>query len=166
MEHIKCEELEEEISVKDREEVSVEDREEVSIIIEEVPIIIEEVPVDVIASVDELASVEEHIVVEEPVSIEDPREDQNMTTKEVYAPPTFIDDASTYPEYKRRLERWSRITKVDKKLQAEVVVYHLENHPSGIQEKIDTALGDAIIDKDDGLKKLIEYLAECHKTYA
>ena len=62
-----------------------------------------------------------------------------------------MESASGYAEYKRKLERWSRITSVEKKKQAEVVLYHLENHPSGIQEKIDTALGDKLIDKDDGL---------------
>ena len=75
-----------------------------------------------------------------------------------FEPPKFIDDASGYPEYKKKLQRWSRITKVDPKQQAEVVLYHLEGHPSGIQEKIDTALGSAVEDKEDGLTKLIEFL--------
>ena len=79
-------------------------------------------------------------------------------SKQSYNPPEFINDASEYPEYKRRLKRWSRITKVVKAQQAEVVVYHLEKHPSGIQDKIDTALGDKIIDKEDGLDKLLTYL--------
>ena len=73
-----------------------------------------------------------------------------------YSPPTFIDSAAGYPEYKRKLERCARITKIDKKQQAEVVLYYLEGHPSGIQEKIDTTLGDKII--DDGLQKIITYL--------
>ena len=75
-----------------------------------------------------------------------------------YDPPEFFSDPSGYAEYKKRLQRWARITKVEKKQQAEVVVYHLEGHSSGIQEKIDTALGDDIQDKEDGLAKLIEYL--------
>ena len=77
-----------------------------------------------------------------------------------FVPPKFIDDSSQYAEYKRRLERWSRLTKTDPKQQAEVVLYHLEleNHPSGIHEKIDTAIGDEIIEKEDGMKKLIDYL--------
>ena len=66
-------------------------------------------------------------------------------SKQAYNPPEFINDASEYPEYKRRLKRWSRITKVDKSQQAEVVVYLLEKHPSGIQDKINTALGDKIV---------------------
>ena len=76
----------------------------------------------------------------------------------VYDPPKFIEDASGYSEYRRKLERWARITKVEKKQQAEVVLYHLEGHPSQIQEKIDTALGDKIVDKEDGLQQLITYL--------
>ena len=82
---------------------------------------------------------------------------QEMSNKQAYAPPEFIVGASAYTEYKKRLRRWSRITKVDKKQQAVVVMYHLEKHPSGIQEKIDTAIGDQIIDKD-GLDQLIAYL--------
>ena len=74
------------------------------------------------------------------------------------APPEFIDYPSEYAEYKRKLQRWSRLTKTDKKQQAELVVYHLEGHPSGIQSKIDTALGDQIVEADDGLDKLIKYL--------
>ena len=50
---------------------------------------------------------------------------------------------------KKKLLRWSRITKHDPKQQAEVVLYYLEGHPSGIQEKIDTALGQSIIDATD-----------------
>ena len=58
-----------------------------------------------------------------------------------YDPPEFFSDPSGYAEYKKRLKRWARITNVAKKKQAEVVVYHLEGHPSGIQEKIDTRGG-------------------------
>ena len=38
-------------------------------------------------------------------------------------PPEFCTDASGYAEYKKRLLRWSRITSVNKKQQAEVVKY-------------------------------------------
>ena len=80
-----------------------------------------------------------------------------------YEPPKFIDHASGYAEYKKKLERWSRITKVGKKQQAEVVFYHLQGHPSCIQKKIDTALGDQVIDKQDGWQKLIVYLDSIYK---
>lgn len=75
-----------------------------------------------------------------------------------YDPPQFITDASGYADYKRKLERWSRITKVEKAKQAEVVLYHLEGHPSGIQEKIDASIGDELVDNDDGLALLIAFL--------
>ena len=75
-----------------------------------------------------------------------------------YDPPQFITDASGYADYKRKLERWSRITKVEKAKAAEVVLYHLEGHPSGIQEKIDASIGDELVDNDDGLALLIAFL--------
>ena len=74
-----------------------------------------------------------------------------------YEPPAFMEDTAGYSEYKRNLQRWSRITKVPAAHQAEVVLYHLQGHSSGIQEKADTALGDAVENKEDGLTKLIEF---------
>ena len=55
-------------------------------------------------------------------------------------------------------QQMRRRIKVEKKQQAEVVLYHLEKHPSRIQEKIDIAIGDEIIENEVGLDKLIEYL--------
>ena len=68
-------------------------------------------------------------------------------------PPKFFDEPSEYPEYKKQLLRWSRITKVPKNQQAETVLYQLAGHQ--IQEKIDTALGNAV-ENDDGLTKLVD----------
>ena len=79
------------------------------------------------------------------------------------APPAFIDERSQYAEYRHKLLRWARITKVVKKHQAEVVVYNLEGHPSGIQQMIDTALGEEIEENDDGMTKLIAYLDGIYK---
>ena len=73
-------------------------------------------------------------------------------------PPKFIDDASGYPEYKKKLLRWTRITKIEPQKQAETVLHYLEGHSSGIQEKIDTALGDEVEDKPDGMTKMIAYM--------
>ena len=73
-------------------------------------------------------------------------------------PPRFMEDASGYPAYKRKLGQWSRVTKVAKAKQAEYIVYHLEDHPSGIQEKVDAAIGPEIIDQEDGMTKLIAFL--------
>ena len=78
-------------------------------------------------------------------------------------PPSFIDDASEYNEYKKGLLQWSRITKVEKKNQAEFVVYHLRDHPSGIHKKIDTVLRGEIVEKDDGLTKLVASLDTIYK---
>ena len=75
-----------------------------------------------------------------------------------YTPPEFFEEHHQYAEYKKKLKRWSHITKVDKKHQAEGVLYNLEGHPSGIQEQIDIALGEEIVDKNDGLDKLIAHL--------
>ena len=79
-----------------------------------------------------------------------------------YVPPKFMDDSSQYAEYKKKLQRWARLTKtkIDPKQQAEVVLYHLEleDHPSGIHEKIDTAIGADIVENEEGMTKLIEYL--------
>ena len=74
------------------------------------------------------------------------------------APPKFIDDPAEYASYKRKLQRWTRVTKDEKEKQAEVVLHYMENHPSGIEEKIETALGDEIVNKIDGMDKLIAYL--------
>ncbi len=73
-------------------------------------------------------------------------------------PPKFIDDVSGYPEYRKKLLRWTRITKVEPNKQAEFVLHYLEGHSSGIQEKIDTALGDQVEDKADGMQKMIDFM--------
>ena len=75
-----------------------------------------------------------------------------------FEPPAFISDTKTYADYKKDLYMWSRITGVAKKIQAEVVVYNLEGHPSGIKEKIIVNIGDKIQDKEDGIETLIKFL--------
>ena len=62
--------------------------------------------------------------------------DSKVAVMNVLEPPTFISDDKTYDVYKKDLERWARLTSLDKKLHAEMVVYKLGNHPSWIQEKI------------------------------
>ena len=73
-------------------------------------------------------------------------------------PPTFISDNKSYAEYKSDLRMWSRITSLDKKIQAETVVYRLEGHPSRIKEKILTQLGTALQDNDNGIEELIAFM--------
>ena len=77
---------------------------------------------------------------------------------EKFKPPEFIDSPSEYPEYRKKLLRWTRITSEKKPQQAEVVLYHMEDHASGMQSKIDTALGEEVVNKEDGMDKLIKYL--------
>jgi hypothetical protein len=43
-------------------------------------------------------------------------------------------------------------------------LYHLQDHPSGIHQKIDTALGDEIVEQDDGLTKVIAFLDTIYKA--
>ena len=73
-------------------------------------------------------------------------------------PPSFISETKTYAEYKQDLKRWSRISTLDKKLQAEIVIYYLDGHPSRIKEKIVTKIGDDLIGKEDGIDLLLKFL--------
>ena len=61
-----------------------------------------------------------------------------------FEPPAFVSKTKSYSAYKADLKRWSRITSVEKKLQAEVVVYSLEGHPSRIKDKIEVKIGDKL----------------------
>ena len=73
-------------------------------------------------------------------------------------PPEFISENKSYSEYKYDLQAWSRITALDKKVQAETVVYRLEGHPSRIKEKIITQIGEKLQDNADGIKELLAFL--------
>ena len=77
-------------------------------------------------------------------------------------PPAFISSTKSYGQYKKDLQMWSRITQVDKKLQAELVVYKLEGHPSGIKEKILTALDGKLAENEKGIDELIKFLDEIY----
>ena len=50
-------------------------------------------------------------------------------------PPSFVSNTKTYAEYKEDLRRWSRLTTLEKKYQADMVIYRLDGHPSGAKEK-------------------------------
>ena len=78
-------------------------------------------------------------------------------------PPTFLSETKSYTEYRNDLEMWSRITSVDPKLQAEMVVYRLEGHPSRIKEKIVTQIGEKLKNNADGMKELLKFLDEIYK---
>jgi hypothetical protein len=88
---------------------------------------------------------------------------RNMASAKSFEPPAFVSETKTYEQYKKDLFMWSRITPVQKKLQAEVVVYNLEGHPSGIKEKIILNIGDKIEDADDGINQLIAFLDTIYK---
>ena len=68
-------------------------------------------------------------------------------------PPSFISANKSYAQYEKDLKQWSRLTSLDKKLQAELVVYKLENHESKIKEKITTQIGDQLEGKEDGIER-------------
>ena len=78
-------------------------------------------------------------------------------------PPTFISDKKSYAAYKKDLLMWSRITRVAKTSQAEVVVYGLEGHPTGIKEKIIVNIGDQLENAEDGIQRLITFLDSIYK---
>ena len=75
-------------------------------------------------------------------------------------PPSFISDTKSYSEYKADLKRWSRLVSstLDKKLQAEMVIYHLDGHPSRVKEKIVTHIAEADLQSEDGIKNLLTFL--------
>ena len=86
-----------------------------------------------------------------------------VTVMNVLEPPTFISDDKPFEVYKMDLERWSRLTSLDKKLQAEMVVYKLGNHPSRIQEKITTQLGDKLVNNEKGIEELLKFLKSIYE---
>ena len=73
-------------------------------------------------------------------------------------PPAFIGDNISYAEYRKDIMRWSRICGLDKKVMAETIVYNYENHPSRIKEKINTQIGDKLVDNENGLQELLTFL--------
>ena len=81
-----------------------------------------------------------------------------MSTRQL-EPPSFISENKKFPEYKRDLERWSRLRSIKPELQAETVIYMLQDHPSRIKEKIDTKLGDELINNKEGIKLWLEFLS-------
>ena len=64
--------------------------------------------------------------------------DKSSKMATILEPPSFVSEKKSFGEYKKDLLRWSRLTSLDKKVQAEMVVYRLEGHPSRIKEKITT----------------------------
>ena len=78
-------------------------------------------------------------------------------------PPAFIGPKRTYTMYCSDLMMWSRINPIKEESQAEVVVYNLEGHSSGIKEKIMTKIGETLVNNKEGIKVLVEYLDSVYK---
>ena len=53
---------------------------------------------------------------------------------------------------------WSRIMSIDKKLQAEVVVFNRDGHRFGIKDKIQVQIGSSLEDIERGLEEMIKFL--------
>ena len=70
--------------------------------------------------------------------------------------PDFISENKSFSSYERDLRRWSRLTTLAKNKQAEWIVLHLEGHPSGIKEKIETQIGDSLEDNENGRSSLYD----------
>jgi hypothetical protein len=86
-----------------------------------------------------------------------------MTTYNRLEPPAFISEKKSYSAYKKDLRMWSRITNVPKTSQAELVVYGLEGHPSGIKEKVIVNIGESLENAADGIDLLINFLDSIYK---
>ena len=73
-------------------------------------------------------------------------------------PPTFVGQNKLYETYKEDLKMWSRTISIEKELQAEVVVYTMDGHSSGIKEKFQVGIGDKLEGNEQGVKKFINFL--------
>ena len=76
----------------------------------------------------------------------------------IIEPPAFVGENKSYAEYKADLHMWSRISGIDRKVQAEMVVYRLEGHPSRIKEKIMTQIGEKLQNNENGIDELLVFL--------
>ena len=76
----------------------------------------------------------------------------------ILEPPGFIGETKKFPEYKKDLKRWSRLTSIKPELQAELIVYRLEGHSSNIKEKIVENFGDNLVDNANGIDDLLNFL--------
>ena len=78
-----------------------------------------------------------------------------MASNYLLEPPSFVSDTKKFSQYEKDLRLWSRLTTVKKDLQAELVVYRLDGHKSGIKEKIMMQIGSELEGNEDGINKLI-----------
>ena len=105
------------------------------------------------------SSLEEEKVSEVKVEVSDNRSLQSTCNmSKILEPPAFVSDDKSYAEYKFDLKRWSRLCGLDKNLQADMVVYRLDGHPSRIKEKVDTQLGSKLDNNPNGIDELLKFL--------
>ena len=102
--------------------------------------------------------VEGKVSIEETEPVLDRDTQTSVDMSKFIEPPAFVSDTKSYAEYKADLQRWSRICGLDKNVQAEMVVYRLEGHPSRIKEKVNTQLGTKLEGNENGMKELIDFL--------
>ena len=62
------------------------------------------------------------------------------------------------------MKRWARLTNLKPEQQAEWIVLHLEGHPSGIKEKIETQIGDKLEANADEIKVLLDFLRTIYEV--
>ena len=85
--------------------------------------------------------------------------DDEMANKQANVnPPSFIGPEKSFSQYKKDVKLWSRLTTVKPELQAELIVYTLDGHKSGIKEKIQTQIGDSQQGNADGVDDLLKFL--------
>ena len=87
-----------------------------------------------------------------------------MTTK--IQPPDFMEDGTSYDDYRTEVKLWARLTDVDPKKQAYSLVYLLpNNHPSDIKRKAKNELLPQLEDenglpKPNGMEILLKFFDE------
>ena len=86
-----------------------------------------------------------------------------MSTQNILKTPEFISEDKSYDSYEKDLRRWARFTTIEKKNQAEWIVMHLEGHPSKIKDKIDTQIGEKLVECETGIDELLKFLKELYK---
>ena len=118
---------------------------------------VEETVPGVVNKVPSVASVVKTSPGVEKKTVSEIKVERTMSTNSV-EPPAFISENRSYAEYKADLKMWSRITTLDKKVQAEMVVYRLTGHSSRIKEKIMTQIGKELENNDVGIEVLIKFL--------
>ena len=91
--------------------------------------------------------------------------DDEMANKQANVnPPSFIGPEKSFSQYKKDVKLWSRLTTVKPDLQAELIVYSLDGHKSGIKEKIQTQIGDSLQANPDGVDALLKFLEKIYNV--